>query len=72
MSDLLTVNVSAVPSLVPEQAAEHEDELCVVTKKCAIVWSREMTLALIGLYKNHEHLFHRVNIEKKKRMGNNL
>ena len=31
-----------------------------------------MTLAFIGLYKCHEHLFHRVNIKEEKRTGNNL
>ena len=38
MSDFPTVDasvldLSSVPSLVPEHAAEHEDELSVITKK---------------------------------------
>ena len=63
--DASVLGLSSIPSLVPEHAAEHEDELSFITKKCAVAWSREMTLAFIGLYKSHEHLFHRVNIKKK-------
>jgi len=35
------------------------------SRKATFAWPKEMTLALIGLYKSHEHLFNKVNIKKK-------
>jgi len=42
-----------------------EDPLSSFPKKDTYAWPKEMTLALIRLYKSHEYLFKKVNIKKK-------
>jgi len=42
-----------------------EDPLSSCPKKDTYAWPKDMTLALIRLYKSHEHLFNKVNIKKK-------
>ena len=37
-------------------------------KKNTIVWSKEMTMVPIELYKTHEHLFQKVNYKKTRRI----
>jgi len=70
MSELFTVGASSLAltsmdSSLSSVVLLKEDPLSSCPKKDTYAWSKEMTLALIRLYKSHEHLFNKVNIKKK-------
>ena len=68
MSELFTVGanslaLTSMDSSLSPVVLITEEPLSSCPKKDA--WPKEMTLALIRLYKSHEHLFNKVNIKKK-------
>ena len=56
MADLCTIDTSTL---------DLSSSSCRGLEKNTIAWLKEMTSALIELYKTHEHLFQKINFKKK-------
>ena len=51
---------------------QEEVSVCVILKKSALAWSKEMTFALIGFYKHREPFFQFSQHQEQERMGTHL